>query len=142
MSDTLIINARSHLPWQHRLASDTSTAVLWGWWLWLCRPLFNAANWMASFGSGMNFSLTKLTIIGSTAALEAPVAALVGTSGTLMLWNMLPAQPTPAAKALTIKEYAAHFDLAEDQIRSGQSASICVVHHSENGQILRIEHRA
>lgn len=141
MSDTLIINARRHMPWQHRLASDTSTAVLWGWWLWLCRPALNALHWVGSVGNGMNLSLTKFMILGSTTALEAPVAALVGTSSTLMLWNMLPAQPTPASKAHTVMDYARHFGLSEEQILAGQSASVCVVHHGENGQIVRIEHK-
>lgn len=142
MSDTLIINARHHMPWQHRLVSDTSTAVLWGWWLWLCRPVLNAIHWLGALGNGMNLSLTKFMILGSTTALEAPVAALVGTSSTLMLWNMLPAQATPTAKARSTQDYAAHFGLTEEQILSGQSASICVVHHGENGQIVCIERRA
>lgn len=141
MSDTLIINARQHMPWQLRLASDTSTAVLWGWWLWLCRPVLGLVNWLGTLGSGMNLSATKLLVIGSSATLE-PFAALVGTSGTLMLWNLLPAPPSPVTKAPGILEYAAHFGLPEAQVVSGQSASVCVVHHGDNGQITHIERRA
>ena len=141
MSNTLIINARRHMPWQHRLASDTSTAVLWGWWLWLCRPALGVIHWLSTLGTGMSLSLTKLMVFGSAASLE-PMAALVGTSSTLMLWNMLPTQATPTAQARTIRDYATHFGLAEEQILSGQTSSVCVVHHGENGQITSIERRA
>jgi poly-beta-1,6-N-acetyl-D-glucosamine biosynthesis protein PgaD len=142
MSNTLIINARQQMPWQQRLASDTSTAVLWGWWLWLCRPALSAVNWLATLGAGVSPSLTKLMIFGSSATLEAPMAALLGTSSTLMLWNMLPTQATPTAQVRTIHDYASHFGLAEEQILSGLSSSVCVVHHGENGQITGIECRA
>ena len=139
MSNTLIINVRRQMPWQHRLASDTSTAMLWGWWLWLCRPALGVISGLSTFG--VSLPMSKLVMFGSAASLE-PMAALVGTSSTLMLWNMLPTQATPAAKARTIRDYSNHFGLSEDQILSGQSSSICVVHHGENGQITGIEHRA
>jgi poly-beta-1,6-N-acetyl-D-glucosamine biosynthesis protein PgaD len=141
MSNTLIINVRRQMPWQHRLASDTSTAVLWGWWLWLCRPALGALNWLSTLGANMSLPMGKLLLVGSAASLE-PMAALVGTSSTLILWNLLPTQATPAANARTLRDYANHFGLPEEQILSGQSASVCVVHHGENGQITHIERRA
>lgn len=135
-TDSLIIDARRQLPWTMRLASDTSTAMLWGWWLWLCRPVLGMVSWISAYLP------SKLLIIGSTMTLEAPMAALVGTSGSLMLWNLLPAQSAPTSKAYTLNTYANHFNLPMEQITDGREASVCVVHHGDDGRIVRIERQA
>lgn len=142
MNDSLIINARQHLRWQHRLASDTSTAVLWGWWLWLSRPALHVFGWLGTLSTSFNPTMMKLFASGSPEAIGGTAAALVGTSSTLMLWNLLPSQARPTSRPQTARDYAAHFGLSEAQVLTGQSAAVCVVHHGDNGQIIRIEARA
>lgn len=132
-SDSLIIDARQQLPWTMRLASDTSTAMLWGWWLWLCRPALSLITWVSAYIP------PKFIVLGSATTLEGPMVALVGTSGTLMLWNLLPAKTAPSSKAYTLNTYAQHFELPLTQIVEGRDASVCVVHHDANGRIERIE---
>ena len=142
MNDTLIINVRQHLRWQHRLASDTSTAVLWGWWLWLSRPVLHIFGWLGGLGTSFSPTMIKLLATGSPEAIGGTAAALFGTSSTLMLWNLLPSQATPRSRPQTLRDYASHFGLTEEQILAAQSSAVCVVHHGDNGQITRIEARA
>ena len=142
MSDSLIINARQHLRWHERLFSDASTAMLWGVWLWLWRPVLSTVNWLAAVGASFQPTLTKLLANGSPLNIEGGVVALVGTSGTLLLWNLLPARKAGSPQVHTLRDYASHFQLPEQDILQGRASSVCVVHHDEQGRIVRIEQRA
>jgi poly-beta-1,6-N-acetyl-D-glucosamine biosynthesis protein PgaD len=144
MNNSLIINARRHLPWQKRFFSDASTAMLWGGWLWMCRPVLSMLSWIGGLGAGLQPTVLKLLGNGAPAMnLEGSVMALVGTSGTLLLWNLLPAHKAHTlAQAHTLRDYASHFNLPEQQIVAGRATSICVVHHDEAGHITSIETKA
>lgn len=144
-NNSLIINARHQMPWRRRLFSDATTAMLWGCWLWLWRPVLSAFNWLAGFGASFtNFivhfhsALPKI-INGSGLGFEGGVVTLVGTSGTLLLWNLLPARKVSMPEVQTLRDYARHFDLPEQTILAGRAASVCVVHHDDNGHIIGIE---
>lgn len=139
MSTTLIINARRQLHWQQRLFSDTSTALMWGGWLYLWRPFLAAA------GALSNLQPLAIKLLGgsSPATLIYSLVALVGSSGTLLLWNLLPARKAREAQRVqTLRDYAAHFALPEHTIVAGRSANVCVVHHDAEGRIVGIETRA
>jgi poly-beta-1,6-N-acetyl-D-glucosamine biosynthesis protein PgaD len=139
MSTSLIINARHQLRWHQRLASDTSTAVMWGGWLYLWRPFLAAADALG------NLQPLAIKLLGgsSPATLIYSLMALVCSSGTLLLWNRLPARKAREAHSVrTLNDYAAHFALPEQTIVEGRSASVCVVHHDANGRIIGIEARA
>lgn len=144
--DTLIINARHQMRWYQRLFSDASTAMLWGFWLWMWRPVLSIFSWLSSFGATFQPTLLKLAStngIGmSPINFEGGVVALVGTSGTLLLWNLLPARKATTPEVQTLRDYARHFELPEQEIISGRATSVCVVHHDENGRIIRIESRS
>lgn len=142
MSDSLIINARHQMPWHQRLFSDASTAMLWGFWLWMWRPLLSIFTWLGSLGASFQPTFMKLLANGSPVNLEGSVMALVGTSSTLLLWNMLPASKTAARNTHTLRDYAAHFELPEQDILAGRDTSVCVVHHDDSGRIIRIEKKA
>lgn len=142
MNDSLIINARKHLRWQQRFFSDASTAMLWGAWLWMWRPLLSAASWLSGIGASFQPTFMKLLSSGTPVTLEGSVMALVGTSSTLLLWNMLPANRAHVRGTHTLRDYAAHFELPEQQIIAGRETSVCVVHHDDNGRITRIEKKA
>lgn len=143
MSKSLIINARHHLRWHQRFFSDASTAMLWGGWLWMWRPLLNIFSWLSTRGAGFHHLLIKLLANGSPVSIGGSMMALVGTSGTLLLWNLLPAQKACASpQANTLRDYALHFELPEQEIITGRATSVCVVHHDEAGRIIRIEAKA
>jgi poly-beta-1,6-N-acetyl-D-glucosamine biosynthesis protein PgaD len=138
MSTSLIINARRQLHWQQRLFSDTSTALMWGGWLYLWRPFLAAAGAL----SNLQPMLVKLLGGTSPATLVYSLVALVGSSGTLLLWNLLPARKAcTAQREQSLPDYAAHFQLPVQAIVQGRSASVCVVHHDADGRIVGIETR-
>ncbi len=140
MSNHLIINARHHLNWHQRFVSNASTAMLWGGWLWMWRPLLNIFNWINNLGASFQPTLLKLVANGTPMNIEGSVMALVGTSGTLLLWNMLPARKaTTSPQAPLLRDYAAHFQLPEQDILAGRASDVCIVHHDDNGRITRIE---
>ncbi len=142
MNDSLIIDARPHLHWQSRLFSDASTAMLWGCWLWLWRPLLSIYAWTMGLGVGLHATLMKLPALGASLSVENSAVALFSTSSTLLLWKFLSTDKAQQAQARPLRDYATHFGLPEQDIRTGRDSSVCVVHHDAQGRIVRIEQRA
>jgi poly-beta-1,6-N-acetyl-D-glucosamine biosynthesis protein PgaD len=141
MSASLIIDARHRLPWHQRLLSDASTALLWSGWLWLWIPLLRAWTSLADVGARVGPALVKLAGFAPDEMLGASVVALLGTSGTLIVWNRLPGRRVRAAPVLSLREHARHFRLPEHDLRASREAAICVVHHDAEGRIVRLERR-
>jgi poly-beta-1,6-N-acetyl-D-glucosamine biosynthesis protein PgaD len=142
MSASLIIDARHRLRWHQRLLSDASTAILWSAWLWLWMPLLRAYASLAHLGARVTPALAKVLALGSEDGLPHSVVALIGASGTLLVWNSLPARRVCTAPALSLGDYARHFQLPEHELQAGRDAGVCVVHHDEHGRIVRLERRA
>ncbi len=141
MKSTLIIEASDRLAWHHRLASTASTAALWGGWLWLWTPLVKAAGQFAQLGPQIPvWGLTLLPASGPSLPLS--LAALAGTSGTLVAWRKLPRRRAKLESALPVSEYAQRFDLPEHVIEAGRRAAVSVVHHHPDGRIAHIECRS
>jgi poly-beta-1,6-N-acetyl-D-glucosamine biosynthesis protein PgaD len=142
MAHSLIINARRELGWHRRLFSDASTAMLWGFWIWLWRPVLSAVSWLAGPRLGLQHSLAKaLALIVPASTVENTAVALFGTSGSLLLWNLFSVRRAPQPESPGLPDYARHFGLSEKQVADGRTQQICTVHHDERGQILRIETR-
>jgi poly-beta-1,6-N-acetyl-D-glucosamine biosynthesis protein PgaD len=139
MNGSLIINARARLGWHQRLWSDLSTVLMWGAWLKLWYPVVRSFAWVAGMGAVSNSGLTTLLSSGSTIDVQRYAVALVGTSGTLLLWNRLPTLKAPAPAVHSVCDYARHFALSEGEILTGRGTSVCVVHHDDQGGIIRLE---
>ena len=131
MRRSLIINARHRLRWHQRLCSDASTVIMWGAWLKLWYPMLRSSAWVADFGFPS----------GSAVDVQRYAVALAGTSGTLLLWNQLPASKVPVPEEQSLGDYARHFELTEDEILAGRGSPVAVVHHDEGGRIVRVERR-
>lgn len=142
MSASLIINARDRLSWQQRLVSDASTAVMWGVWLKLWIPLVRAFLKVPFLDVLARRTIRMLLVQGQAHGVEHYALALVGTSGTLLVWSRFPSFKEATPVAPTTREYADHFGLPEDQLLAGRAASVCVVHHDEGGRIVGVETRA
>ncbi len=142
MSDSLIINARPHLRWYRRMFSDASTAMLWGFWLWLWRPALSLYGFLAGLHAGLQPALMKLASVGTPVSIEGSAVALFSTSSTLLLWSVLTPTQDQRPQPKQLRDYADHFGLTEQDLVHGRNSSVCVVHHDENGRIVRIEQRA
>jgi poly-beta-1,6-N-acetyl-D-glucosamine biosynthesis protein PgaD len=138
MKSTLIIEASGRLAWHHRLASTASTAALWGGWLWLWAPLVKTLGQLAQLAPQVPvWGLTLLPAGGPSLPLS--LAAIAGTSGTLVAWRKLPRRRAKLESALPISAYARRFDLREKEIEEGRRATVSVVHHHPDGRIAHIE---
>jgi poly-beta-1,6-N-acetyl-D-glucosamine biosynthesis protein PgaD len=142
MSTSIIIDARARLSWHQRIAWEASTAALWGGFLWLWAPLLKTGASLARLGVELPPWLPNLLPAGGAGSLPLSIVALAGTSGTLMALNKLPVRRPQADEALPVAEYARHFQITEQLIEDGRNASICVVHHDDDGRIAGIECRA
>jgi poly-beta-1,6-N-acetyl-D-glucosamine biosynthesis protein PgaD len=140
MSRSPIINARHRLRWHQRLCSDASTVIMWGAWLKLWYPVLRSFAWV-DFGVLSQFTPMKLLSSGSVVDVQRYAVALVGTSGTLLLWNRLPAAKVCNPEAQSLTDYARHFGLSEQEILAGRGTSVSVVHHDDGGRIIRVERR-
>jgi poly-beta-1,6-N-acetyl-D-glucosamine biosynthesis protein PgaD len=141
MKSTLIIEASDSLAWHRRLASTASTAALWGGWLWLWAPLVKAAGHLAQLGPQMPVWGLQALPAGAP-SLPLSLAAIAGTSGTLVAWRKLPRRRAKVESVLPVSEYASRFELREQEIEAARSAAVTVVHHHPDGRIALIECRA
>lgn len=141
MSASLIINARDRLSWHQRLFSDASTVFMWGAWLNLWYPVLRAFGKVPYLDTLARRTLRMAVASAPGASVEHYAAALVGASGTLLVWSRMPAFRECAPACPDVGEYAAHFGLTEDELLGGRDSSICVVHHDEHGRVVRIEPR-
>jgi poly-beta-1,6-N-acetyl-D-glucosamine biosynthesis protein PgaD len=132
---SLIINARDRLRWYQRFCSDASTVLMWWAWLKLWDPL------LRSFARAADFASMRLLPGGPGVDVRQYAMALVGTSGTLLLWKGLPAVKARTPEVQSVSDYARHFELSEDELVAGRGTSVCVVHHDEVGRITRVERR-
>jgi poly-beta-1,6-N-acetyl-D-glucosamine biosynthesis protein PgaD len=138
MATPLIIDARASLRWHQRLASDASTVFIWGLWLNLWVPVVRGLVRVPALTHVAR--RTAAVALASVPHLGVPhVAALAGTSGSLWLWNQLPAFQPRAPRVPSVGDYAEHFTLPAEVILAGRSASVCVVHHDEAGRLVRVE---
>ena len=140
MKSTLIIEASGRLAWHRRFASTASTAALWGGWLWLWVPLVKTFGQMAYLGPQMPVWGLKLLPVGGP-SLPLSLAAIAGTSGTLVAWRKLPRRQAKLETVLPTSAYARRFDLSEQMIEDGRRAAVSVVHHHPDGRIAHIECR-
>jgi poly-beta-1,6-N-acetyl-D-glucosamine biosynthesis protein PgaD len=133
--ESMIIDASDRLAWHKRLASQASTAALWGGWVWMWAPLFRAAGRLARMAPRAPAVLDVLP--AAAPILPISVAAFAGT----VAWRALPRAEAKTAPALLVSEYARRFELPEHVIEAGRNASICVVKHDADGCIVSIECR-
>ncbi|ENW03220.1 poly-beta-1,6-N-acetyl-D-glucosamine biosynthesis protein PgaD [Acinetobacter beijerinckii] len=136
-ANSLIIDLRRQLPWHKRYFSTTTTAMMWAGWLLLWRPFILvwvlielqkthiAQRLMAAFSDGI----------------ERGVVALFMCAIALLLWGLLPAKRVHKKHAIekTLPEYARYFELSEQEIQIGRQQKVSIVHHDENGKIIRVE---
>jgi len=125
MSNSLIINVRGRLPWRRRLFSDTTTAAIWGYWLWLCRPVVG----------------TLTVLLGSPLFIGQAAIALGSASGTLLLLNLASDRRRNVPVLRGAPDYENYFGLSRQQIDAGRNSRAAVVHHSDDGRIVGISSR-
>jgi poly-beta-1,6-N-acetyl-D-glucosamine biosynthesis protein PgaD len=125
MNDSLIINVRTRLHWQKRLFSDTTTAAMWGFWLWLCRPMVGAMS----------------ILLGSHGSMSRAAIALGSTSGTLLIWNFASEWNREQPVASSAPDFESYFGLSAEEIEQGRNSRIAVLHHNDSGQIMRVVSR-
>lgn len=139
---SLIINARDRLRWHQRLCSDASTLLMWWAWLKLWYPLLRSFARAADFSVLSQLASMRLLPGGSAIDVQQYAMALVGTSGTLLLWKGLPAVKACPPDVQSVSDYARHFELPEDELVAGRGTAVCVVHHDDCGRITRVERRS
>ncbi|MGD9843722.1 MAG: poly-beta-1,6-N-acetyl-D-glucosamine biosynthesis protein PgaD [Steroidobacteraceae bacterium] len=137
MNHSLIINLRGQLRWQHRLFSDATTAALWGYWLWLCRPLIGAATWL--IGTVLQHPIVQSVALSSTTSLPRTAIALCSTSGSLLIWSHITHKLSVCPLVPAVVDYADYFKLCPAAIQAGRDRQVSVVHHDERGRIVRVE---
>lgn len=133
-TESLIIDARQQLPWHQRFFSDTSTAMMWGIWLLLWRPVL--------FVTGL-MSVTHHRFLTPAIGLdiEQYLVALFACAAALLLWSGLPAKQVRNPRAKQSSDYESYFGLPENSIESSRQSQVCIVHHDDHGKIIRIEQK-
>ena len=139
MPERMIINARHDLDWRRRLLSDVLTALLWIGWILLWLPVFHKLHEVIRLHVKFGLAAREILDTVTPISIEHSLLALVGTSALLLLWSLLPKRRVTHAHAtLSTADYASHFAIAEQDIREGRAARICVVSHDDGGAITGI----
>lgn len=135
-TQSLIIDLRQQLPWHRRYVSTTTTALLWGVWFLLWRPivlilmvvLYSKPYGVHKFWNAFWFGL------------QIDMILLLLCAGVLFLWcKLIPAHTVKQVKPKTTLDYARHFQLPEQEVIMSRSQKITTVHHNEHGQIIRVD---
>src|ERR1700693_4106841 len=113
MSRSLIINARHRMRWHQRLASDASTVIMWGAWLKLWYPMLRSSGWVADLAF----------LSDSAGDVQRYAVALASTSGTLLLWNQLPASKVSPPEVQSLADYARPVEVCGAEIVAGRAPS-------------------
>ena len=140
-SSNLIINARAHLPWQTKLLSDSLTAIMWGAWLLLWRPVIHVIVVLHAIGcTNVGQIGTMLHSCTPDVNFESGLFALLSSVTALLLWSLLPSKKIKTAHRInSLHDYAQHFELSSTQITQGRQQQVATVHHNEHGQIIAIK---
>lgn len=143
MRERMIINARSDLSLSRRVLSDVVTALMWAGWLLLWLPVFLKLRQVVALHLYFAPAAIEVIDVITPISLTRSIIALLGTSGLLLLWSMLPSRRlTHAHGVQALEDYAEYFDLPEEEITVGRESNVCVVHHDDHGNIIGIEQRA
>jgi len=138
---SLIINARAHLPWQTKLLSDSLTAIMWGAWLFLWRPVVHVVIVLHAIGcTDVGKISSMLHSCTPDINFENGLLAILSSVTALLLWSLLPSKKVKTAHRVnSLHDYAQHFQLSDQQINQGRSQQIATVYHNEHGQIVGIK---
>jgi poly-beta-1,6-N-acetyl-D-glucosamine biosynthesis protein PgaD len=131
VSDSIIIDSRSLISWKRRIFSDVSTAVLWGFWAWLWKPI-------AHFG--VHFSVMALISMGIMIDDREIMIPMISICTLLTVWDYL-SKTTTIPTVVKNSTYSEYFGIEEKVIQDCQQSQVCVVHHDEHGKIVNIEAR-
>ena len=142
MTDRLIINARPQLDWWRRLLSDVVTVILWVVWLYLWMPAFHKLQEVIRLKLSFEPAAIEVLETVDPISISHSLIALIGTCALLLLWTLLPKRRVNTTHAaVTLDEYAGRFSLTPDVITRARGSRISIVHHDEDGAIVRIEIR-
>ncbi|MCF8998880.1 poly-beta-1,6-N-acetyl-D-glucosamine biosynthesis protein PgaD [Acinetobacter nectaris] len=133
---SLIIDLREQLPWHRRYMSTTTTALLWGCWFLLWRPILLILMFIIySTPYGLN-KLWNAFWLG----LQVDMFSLLLCAGGLCLWcKLIPAHTVKQVAAKTTQDYARHFALPEQEVTQSRQQKVTTVYHNEQGKIIRVE---
>jgi len=140
VSEKLIINARRQLSWRRRVLSDVTTVALWLGWIYLWLPAYHKLHEVIRLK--MSFEPAAIEVLETVdpISIRHSLVALLGTCALLLLWTLLPKrQVTKAHAVATLADYAQRFNLRGDDITAGRNSRVTVVHHDDDGAIVRIE---
>lgn len=133
---SLIIDLRARLPWHRRYMSNTTTAILWGFWLFLWRPIVLIASYIAIEKP----HLIHYFFLTFTKVIENGFTALLACAVSLWLWsNFMPSKSRKQAQAKSLSEYAEEFGLEAPQLNLLRQQKVSIVHHDMNGRITHID---
>ena len=134
---SVIIDIRHQLPWQKRYLTTTSTLMLWGAWLLLWQPLMISLGLLEHHH---NHYLIDQVLQVFWHVLENGFIAILACALMLWLWsNFIPAKSVKYTQVKGIQDYAAHFELAAEQIHVSRTKQVVTVYHNASGQIVHIE---
>lgn len=135
-TNALIIDLRRQLPWHRRYMSTTTTAVLWGVWLLLWRPMMMI---LGIIGVENHHWLHHITLLFLT-ALEKGMIMITLCALVLLLWNnLVPTKLSKRSPAKTDQDYARYFALDQQAIANTRTQKISTVYHDEHGKIISIQ---
>ena len=142
MREQLIINARRDLSLPRRLLSDVVTALMWCGWLFLWLPVFLKLHQVVALRMYFAPAAVEVLDVITPISLKHSIIALLGTSGLLLLWTLLPSRRLSHARGVQmLDDYAEYFDIEPAEILAGRNSRICVVSHDEHGNIIGITAR-
>jgi poly-beta-1,6-N-acetyl-D-glucosamine biosynthesis protein PgaD len=93
-------------------------------------------------GTNLGAHFAGMTLSCTPATLADSALALAGTAASLLLWKRFSTHQARRPQLTHQPDYAGYFGISAQALERGRGTSVCVVHHDEQGRIVRIQARA
>lgn len=130
-----LIDHRHQLPWYQRYTSHVATALLWGIWILLWRPVMIILGLIGIQSPSVVHHIIDLFV----SAIERGMLMIAFASIILLVWNkFVPTKSFRPQQTHTLLDYAQHFGLDAEHIEQARLQQIITVYHDQNGHITNI----
>lgn len=134
--ETLIINKRRELPKTKRIIWDIITILLWGWFIYLWKPVIHVFHRIIT----LNAPAGELSdwIFGEvhSVTFEHALYMLIGTPIVLFILSRVHRHQAPSEHLIYHStDYSSYFNLDDKALQQCVSSQLVTVYHDEFGHI-------
>jgi biofilm PGA synthesis protein PgaD len=140
--ETLIINKRHELPRTKRIFWDIITVLLWGWFIYLWKPIFHIFYRIITLGAPADELSDWIFGEIHSVTVGHALYMLIGTPIVLFVLSRINRHQAPSEHLIYhSSDYANYFHIDEAQLEECSNNQLVTVYFDEHGQIIALENQ-